>query len=146
MIKVKQNLMNAAIALLLVIVATACTHNDGDIGPWFGLWRVERLTVDGKNDRDYTGNLFFAFQNTTVEQKMVHEDHTVTKMFGEWSESGNVLTITFPDARYWPIDGYLLGNGEPNSLAVEHVDGKHINLTLITPKGKTVVYRLVKCV
>ena len=85
MIKVKQNLMNAAIALLLVIVATACTHNDGDIGPWFGLWRVERLIVDGNN-------------------------------------------------------------GEPNSLAVEHVDGKHINLTLITPKGKTVVYRLVKCV
>ena len=52
MIKVKQNLINVAIALLLVIVATACTHNDGDIGPWFGLWRVERLTVDGKNDRD----------------------------------------------------------------------------------------------
>ena len=108
----KQRIYKIFTLALLAAATLSCTHNNGDIGVWFGLWRVEQLTVNGHSDRDYAGNIYFGFQNTTVEQKLVHDNHSVTQMFGEWKEEGDILTITFPDPRYWPIDGYLRGNGE----------------------------------
>lgn len=29
------------ISPLLAILGAGCTHNDGDIGPWFGTWQLE---------------------------------------------------------------------------------------------------------
>lgn len=141
----KQRIYKIFTLALLAAATLSCTHNNGDIGVWFGLWRVEQLTVNGHNDRDYAGNIYFGFQSTTVEQKLVHDNHSVSQMFGEWKEEGDILSITFPDPRYWPIDGFLRGNGEENRLTVQHLDGKHIALTFITPNDDTVIYNLVKC-
>lgn len=145
MIRIKQKYLPIAAAVMMIAsIAASCTHNNGDIGVWFGLWKLERLTIDGKNDKDYTGNIFFEFQNTTLGQLMMHDGHNYTQMIGEWHESDNQLTITFPDPRYWPVDGYLKGENTPNHLAVTHIDGSHINLTLVTESGSTVVYYLTK--
>lgn len=132
-----------AIAAVVALVAAGCTHNNGDIGRWFGLWKVENITVNGSNDSNYTGNIFFAFQNTTFEQKQVHADQGVTQMIGEWREEGDMLTITFPFDRYYPIDGYMQGGGKENHLTVGG-NGKHLQLTLTTKAGATVVYFLEK--
>lgn len=48
--------------LALLFVLTGCIQNNGNIGPWFGQWKVERLTIDGKDDPDYAGNAFSAFR------------------------------------------------------------------------------------
>ena len=51
---------------LLAAATLSCTHNNGDIGVWFGLWKVTSVEVDGSADRKYKGNMYFSFQNTPV--------------------------------------------------------------------------------
>lgn len=141
----RQRFLNIALVALVAAIATGCTHNNGDIGRWFGLWRVVSITVNGSNNGNYTGNIFFAFQSTTFEQKKVNDDHGVAQMIGEWREDGDALIITFPYDRYYPIDGYMIGGGEENRLTVSGgSDNKHLQLSLITPAGSTVVYSLEK--
>ena len=63
------------VAIVLTIVA-ACTKNNGDIGVWFGLWKVTSVEVDGSADRKYKGNVYAGSQNTTFEQKPGKQQHT----------------------------------------------------------------------
>ena len=61
--------------LFAVLLATGCTHNNGDIGHLFGTWKVTEATI---NDRpyDFDGNtLFFAFQNNVVGVHATRADH-----------------------------------------------------------------------
>ena len=39
--------------IFVVLSFCGCTHNNGDIGPWFGQWKVERIDKDGMPDPDY---------------------------------------------------------------------------------------------
>ena len=132
------------IAGILAAINFSCTKNNGDIGVWFGLWKVSSITVDGTADRKYKVNMFFAFQNTAFEQKIVADDHSTMQEVGVWEESGRKIVVTFPDSRYEPADGYMLGGGERNELSYEVISSTRINLTLVTPQEKTVVYALEK--
>lgn len=49
-------------AFVAMLAMSGCVQNNGHIGHWFGLWKVERVTIDGQDDADYKGNVFFAFQ------------------------------------------------------------------------------------
>ena len=74
----------------LLLLFAACTHNDGDIGPLFGQWR---LTSPECPD----AALYISFQNTTVETKAVYPRHESTEAFGNWTLSDRILTLDFPD-------------------------------------------------
>ena len=39
-----KTLRHTLIALLTLVGLSGCTHNDGDIGIWFGTWMVEDIT------------------------------------------------------------------------------------------------------
>ncbi|MGN0212892.1 MAG: hypothetical protein ACI4AN_08130 [Muribaculaceae bacterium] len=130
------------VAIVLTIVA-ACTKNNGDIGVWFGLWKVTSVEVDGSADRKYKGNVYFSFQNTTFEQKLVKDDHSVKQVFGEWREADGKMTIIFPDKRYYPLDGYMRGDSVENVLAVERQAADRISLTLISGE-RQVLYKMEK--
>ena len=45
----KRTISTLLIAILLPVIA-GCTRNDGDIGTWFGSWKLERITIDGLID------------------------------------------------------------------------------------------------
>ena len=49
------------VSLLLSI--TGCTQNNGNIGNWFGQWRMDSYKVNGEVQEDYQGNIFFCFQS-----------------------------------------------------------------------------------
>ena len=34
---------------------SGCTHNNGDIGPWFGTWQVTGIDADGAPLAEYDG-------------------------------------------------------------------------------------------
>lgn len=81
---------------LLGIGLSACTHNDGDIGVYFGTWKVEEITIDGVVDMDYQDNLFFQFQSGVFCMRRVDEHHVATVSWGSWEEvSDNVLRLSF---------------------------------------------------
>ena len=42
--------------MMVMLALGSCTRNHGDIGPWFGTWHVESITVGGASvatDGDY---------------------------------------------------------------------------------------------
>ena len=42
-------------------------QNNGDIGPWYGMWKLTSLTIDGEEDPAYEGNVFWKFQTGVVQ-------------------------------------------------------------------------------
>ena len=65
-----------AVVLVSVMVMTgisSCTRNNGDIGPWFGTWKLTEITVDGTSDAGYEGNIFWKFQNDVFEMVRVNQ-------------------------------------------------------------------------
>lgn len=82
--------------LALLFALTGCMHNNGNIGPWFGQWKVERLTIDGKDDPDYAGNAFFRFQSSVFSICVSNpEQHVATIYYGTWEEKGNYVDAWF---------------------------------------------------
>lgn len=132
------------IAVLLAIVAAACTHNNGDIGPWFGAWKVEAITIDGEPKADYGGNLFFEFQSTVVKMCLVGDHHSTVNVIGNWDEdSGGVLHLNFPDPRHQPIA--VTGLPADCRLSVKWNGSRHMTLEWANPDtGQTTVFSLKK--
>ena len=55
--------MRKALRIIAAVVMTAisgsCTHNNGDIGPWFGEWKLTSIEIDGSPDAAYKANTFW---------------------------------------------------------------------------------------
>ena len=94
-----KTIRHTLLSLVALLGLTACTHNDGDIGPWFGTWHVEQVTAS-TNDYDGTSdnNLFLQFQSTVISMRATLDNHVVLSSFGHWEVDGDKLTVTFPDA------------------------------------------------
>lgn len=81
---------------LLAMLSTGCTHNDGDIGPWFGTWQLEEITADGDVETAYNHDIFWQFQNTVFCMRKVTALHDNLPRWGTWKETGdNVLQLNF---------------------------------------------------
>ena len=59
-----------AVSVLACLAMTGCTHNDGDIGEWFGEWHLQSIEIDGAADADYDGDVLWKFQNNIVDMVM----------------------------------------------------------------------------
>lgn len=141
--------------ILLIIAAmlalSGCSHNNGDIGPWFGLWHLDSLEIDGNPDSSYDGNLFFLFQGKVFCLRWVNENtHEYIDCYAKWEESddGTSITVNFADPRYNPE----INNGLPNShmstittfrvLIINEKDMVLEHIDQVT--GSTLTYRLTK--
>ena len=132
------------ILLAALLVVASCTTNNGDIGPWFGTWRVTEITTDGVADADYQGNMFFKFQSTVFEMLLVHDDHGTENRFGIWNDDGKgTLTVSFPDANHEPLPQSHM-RAEQNVLTFNGVQSSGFVLRLDSPDGHVYTCRLVK--
>ena len=132
------------ILLAAMLMVASCTTNNGDIGPWFGTWRVTAITPDGVADADYRGNMFFKFQSTVFEMLLVYDDHGTENRFGVWNDDGKgTLTVSFPDANHEPLPQSHM-RAEQNVLTFNGVQSSGFVLRLGSPDGHVYTYRLVK--
>ena len=132
------------ILLAAMLMVASCTTNNGDIGPWFGTWRVTEITTDGVADADYQGNMFFKFQSTVFEMLLVYDDHGTENRFGIWNDDGKgTLTVSFPDANHEPLPQSHM-RAEQNVLTFNGVQSSGFVLRLDSPGGHVYTYRLVK--
>lgn len=93
------------LAILALTALSSCTHNDGDIGPWFGLWHLDSIEIDGVPDAAYDGHIYFMFQNKVFSMRWVDDStHSYIESFAQWqhSDDDKTLTISFIDNRYSP--------------------------------------------
>ena len=133
----------AMILLVMAAVSASCTKNNGDIGVWFGQWRVEKIEIDGVENSDYAGNLFFSFQNAVFEEKIVTPEHEAIAAYGRWTENADgTLNIYMEEPDYPPIDGYMVK--DLNVMNYEIKSSTTITLTLKTADEHSVAFHLLK--
>lgn len=93
------------LAVVALITLSGCTHNDGDIGHWFGLWHLDSIEVDGTPAADYDGDIYFMFQSKVFCVRCVDEfNHGYVESFARWQESDDhhSMTLSFVDNRFSP--------------------------------------------
>lgn len=102
-------------ALLAIAAMCSCTHNNGDIGPLFGQWKITDIaTTDaatGTVTHNATSGAFLSFQNDVVTLTQVYDgQHLSALSYGQWELNGNSLTLYFdisdgvslPGAMFYP--------------------------------------------
>lgn len=141
------------LAVAVIFMLGACTRHNGDIGPYFGTWKVASITIDGLDDTDYDGTLFFKFQSDVICMTVVNGvEHTREDYWGRWSEDGSVLTIDFtygdrytPAAtgQYAPPPESHLPSGVTR-LEILSFSSSRMKLRYDSPEGEVYEYSLVK--
>ncbi len=138
-----------AVFLAFLPGLVGCTRNDGNIGKQFGQWKVISITVDGKDDIAYQGNIFWSFQNSTIEMKRVEANHDAYATFGNYRIMDETLFVTFPDDARPPMGGFGLKASVENELHILRMTGSEMILayestTLIPGTTSNMTVRLRK--
>ena len=94
-------------AILIAIAASGCTRNDGDIGPWFGQWKLVALTCDDAPVADYGDNIFFSFQNNVFQIITVKGEFDEAICWANWTAGALASPSTLPTARAAPAPSLL---------------------------------------
>lgn len=138
--------------LPLLLACTGCTHNDGDIGPWFGTWRLEEITVDGHPDESYGHDIFWQFQNTVFCMRKVTAMYDYYPRWGTWSETPDgMLEIDFSHhddsskpTIYTPFEETHLEQKGVSELKIISIKGGSMRLEYRADDGKVYGYSLDK--
>ncbi len=130
------------IIALVGLLSVACTHNNGDIGPLFGKWKVTAIETDGFQAPEYTGNVFFNFQSHTVEVTEILPEYVTYDGYGTWSRNGDELMLIFPDANLQPPGASLLP--AQCTLQILHLDTGKATFQLRREDGAIITYTLKK--
>ncbi len=128
-----------------------CMQHNGHIGDWFGTWKLTSMEIDGVENDEYQGNIFFQFQSNIV--RIVEVDTKTSNKFkdgfGTWSQEGATLVLNF---------GYTADNTSPyvpptiidftrdkNVIHISESSSKSMVWTYQKPdSGTTITYRLKK--
>lgn len=138
--------------MLLIPLLWSCSHNNGDIGVWFGQYKLEQLDVDGEADEEYGGNIFWSFQNQVMMITEIDSEFDSSNTFCRWEEKDGCLILNFDNTDYSGNDSnYLYTPPEilrfsltsPNILTIDSSHSGKIILTLTTP-AHTLTYHLKK--
>ncbi len=150
--------MNRALKLLLLIAIAfaplSCTRNCGNIGDWFGIWKLESITVNGESDPYYHGNVFWRFQTNMILMTYTYEtNYDASGSYGTWTENNNILELNFSyytegeseqGAWYIPPAVTHIPAGI-SRLSVLHLSRKEIKLSYLSQSdGKEYFYLLKK--
>lgn len=150
-------LISKTLLATIVFLASACTHNDGDIGNLFGTWRVDSFTIDGvAQENDQISNTTFSFQNNIVAITLVKDAYlTYNTRYGTWSESDGYFTLNFTntsDLHTSPVGNGVYGAPEwldmvsDEPMVMQKYDTAKNAFTLVwhSPDGKILEYKLHK--
>lgn len=105
------------IALLAAVVVTAvaslgsCTQNNGDIGPWFGFWRMTSITIGAQPVEGYEpegpGSLQWSFQGNVVFINTLGPHNSYRESVATWSATATCLTLDYTHGAGQGDDTYL---------------------------------------
>lgn len=125
-----------------VLAAAGCTRNNGNIGAWFGTWRVVSIEVDGAEVMDYRGNVVVKFQNDIIETSEVGEHHEFESWWATWHSTGKHLVIDGRDKGIAPA--LMLPADTQLTLDIVHAPGDVMEWEYICADGKVMNYKLKK--
>lgn len=97
----KLNPLQAAqtfVVLCIITMLSSCTHNNGDIGPVFGTWKLIAADCEGMDNPAEGKDMFWSFQNETIRidlQSGPHDD--LHSSYGNFRLADDTLFLSFPD-------------------------------------------------
>lgn len=98
--------MRKLLFIILLTIVTACTQNNGFIGPWFGTWKLTEIRIDGVVDPDYQGNIIWKFQSDIIEMVKADDiEHTADSRWGTWVANDDNTQITLNYTHKAVVDG-----------------------------------------
>lgn len=131
-------------ALLLLPVIAGCTHNNGDIGPLYGNWKLETVDTELAKYRPAAEDwpVFWGFQSSTIRMAHVGTDNSMDQRFGNYRLYDNTLFLEFTgnSAEFHP----LLSLPDECELQVLELSGKRLVVRYIPGEGEDVVYTFRK--
>ncbi len=147
-----KKIYHISLIMIVAVIAMSCTRNNGDIGEYFGTWKLESMTVNGELDGEYGGDIFWKFQSSVFCMEQVNERHDTENRWGTWEDDGKVLRLNFThhdDAHpegasiYSPFPVTRISNGI-SELAIMSMDEAQMGLQYIDSVGSVIVYKLKK--
>lgn len=151
---IKRTLSYIVLAVMMSLLG-GCTTNNGDIGIWYGLWSLDRLTVDGADDTAYNfdGWTNFAFQNNVVLITKTNQLADVTECYGTWQQDGDEMVFDYNHHDNLDEQSQQIYNAPAwiyfaaksvTRCRILSSDSKTVTLQQVTADGKTVTYYLSK--
>ncbi len=136
------------ISLFSAILLSGCMHNNGDIGDYFGTWKVTSISVDGDVDGDYSANIFFQFQSDVVRIVENRSNYEITEYFGTWVDNGNNIIIDLnhkvnPESEVYHIPEVMRMVKGENFIKVSNKNSSKMTWTFESG-GQTITYTLNK--
>lgn len=144
--------------LFLITIITfstiSCTRNNGDIGDYFGTWKLEQITINNKKDTEYKGNIFWGFQSSVFTMKEVNDTlHTKSEHWGTWEEQNDKLILNFTHSdnsnpqssfKYSPAKATYLPANSISILDIITLSGNEMKLQYTDSIGNIFNYDLTK--
>ena len=127
---------------MAMLAMSGRVQNNGHIGHWFGQWKVERVTIDGQDDADYEGGVFFCFQGAVFGVRT----STGGMWYGRWAENDKgMVDVVFNTDESAVPPAYLHVHLDEKMIfrLVSHKGSDKV-LEYVGPDGKTYTYYLKK--
>lgn len=137
-----------AVLTLMLFGASSCMQHNGDIGEFFGTWKLTSITIDGQQDISYEGTTFFQFQTDVIRISRIEPHQLFTHRYGQWTRDGETLCLDFgftatDPGEYEPPMWIYLQRGK-NLMHIVNLTSRDMVLTLQDPDLSTIEYRLHK--
>ena len=140
-------------AVVLAAVLGSCTDNNGDIGPYYGVWALDRVTIDGTeatswhDDENWT---VWEFQNNIIFIERDWPDGNYDRRVGTWSATDTELVLDFnhTNPEYDPGTGpfaapeWIYMEPGTNTLQIIRLTNRQMELSNTLADGRKVVYYL----
>lgn len=133
-----KNILFKSLFIFILSIFWSCTHNNGDIGPYFGIWKLSQLTINGEEDPAYEDNIVWKFQASAISMVRVQEYHTHFESYGTWEEvSPEELRLKF----IYSDNGNPEGSPKYSPLPETHLPPGEISLTIVSLSSKRMQLR-----
>ena len=151
---IRNKIYTILMSCLLLVIASACRMNNGDIGSKFGTWALTTMLVDGDVPEDFvSGQTLWSFQNNII---IVNRDlgncNSVIR-YGTWEDGDGHLYLNFThydsttnagQGRYEAPTWIGFRTNEIMDLTYLENKSNHMTLTWRNAEGKVYLYILDK--
>jgi hypothetical protein len=148
-----KRLLNILLLLTALSFMSGCTHNNGDIGDWFGTWKLQSIDINGVADESYQANVFWKFQNDIISMAQANDElHTADTRYGTWTQHDDQLLLDFGHSdnstaagqgQYQPLPAVYLPSGQ-STLTIVDLDSSKLTLRYVAANEIVYTYHFKK--
>lgn len=124
------------VAIIVGLLHASCTRNNGDIGEWFGEWKLCSIEINNELDSNYNNDVLWKFQNNIIEMVVVNTvGHSHSEHYGTWISDDSTITLNFTHSD----DLNSAGNGKYSPPQQIHLPAAIIDLKILKLSSSEII-------